>query len=532
MPPTYLLAYDIGTTGVKTCLFEVTDVIRLLKSASRGYPLYVLDNGGVEQDGDDWWNAMCESTKELFQESEIRPDAVAGIAFCSQMQALILVDRDGVPVHRPMSYMDQRAREEIKKGIAYGPCIAGANILKLLPSLVITGAVSSSVKDPMWKYKWLEAHEPEEFARAYRWLDAKDYLISRCTDRFIMTEDSAFSTFLYDTRKGKKGWSKTLCKMFDINMDLLPEIVGASDRVGGLTEKAAAELGLAAGTPVFGSGGDSTLIGVGAGTVRVGRTHIYSGTSGWVSTVTDKQMVDADAMMAAIMHAVDGRFNYFGELETAGKCLEWVRDHLALDEVGVYLDKNNIPAGYESVRTNLYAYLTETVKDVPAGSNGVIFTPWLHGNRCPFEAPDAAGMFFNVHLETGKRELIRAVLEGVCYHLRWILDCQKKKLEPSDPVRFVGGGALSPVTCQILADILGRTVETVDSPQNVGSVGAAAVAAVGLSLMPSLDCVEDFVPASATFVPNAENHAVYEKSYQVFRKLYKANRKLFQTMNV
>lgn len=531
MQKTYLIAYDIGTTGVKTCLFEVTDVIRLVVSASQGYPLYVLDNGGVEQDGDDWWNAMCESTKELFAQTDITPDQIAGISFCSQMQALILVDRDGVPVHRPMSYMDQRAREEIKKGIAYGFQIAGANILKLIPSLIITGAVTSSVKDPVWKYKWVEAHEPENFARAYRWLDAKDYLIARCTDRFIMTPDSAFSTFLYDTRKGHEGWSKYLCNMLDIKMDLLPEIIRATDCVGGLTERAASELGLAAGTPVFGSGGDSTLIGVGAGAVKKGKTHIYSGTSGWVATVTDKQMVDADAMMAAIMHAVDGRFNYFGEMETAGKCLEWVRDHLVADEIGAFSASEDDPNGYETDRKNLYNYMTKIVSDVPPGANGVIFTPWLHGNRCPFEAPDAAGMFFNIHLETSEADFIRAVLEGVCYHLRWILDCQQKKLTIAEPIRFVGGGALSPVTCQILADVLGKRVETVDSPQNVGAVGAAAIAAVGLGVMESIDCVEAFIPASAVYEPNMENHAAYEKYYQTFRNLYAANKKNFAALN-
>ena len=175
----YILAYDIGTTGVKTCLFSVADRITLLASASRGYPLYILPDGGAEQDGDDWWRGMCESTAELFRKTDVKPDEVAGISFCSQMQGLVLIDGEGKPVHRPMSYMDQRSKDEIRKGIANGLQIAGANIFKLIPSLVITGAVSSSVKDPMWKYKWVEAHEPENFRRAYRWLDVKDYLICR-----------------------------------------------------------------------------------------------------------------------------------------------------------------------------------------------------------------------------------------------------------------------------------------------------------------------------------------------------------------
>ena len=222
---TYVLSYDVGTTGIKTCLFEIDQTIRMIEWASCGYHLYILDNGGAEQDADEWWDAMCRTTREVFVRAAVTPDQVAGISFCSQMQGLVLVDREGVPVHRPMSYMDQRAEEEIKKGIANGIQIAGANIFKLIPSLMITGAVSSSVKDPIWKYKWIEANEPENLARAYRWLDVKEYMISRCTGRFVMTEDSAWSTLLYDTRKGHEGWSMKMCRMFGIRTDLLPEII-------------------------------------------------------------------------------------------------------------------------------------------------------------------------------------------------------------------------------------------------------------------------------------------------------------------
>ena len=206
----YVLAYDIGTTGVKTCIFEIDKTIKLIDATSEGYGLYIMPDGGAEQDGDEWWNAMAKSTKELLlrpaiTEAGITASDIAGISFCSQMQGMVLVDKDGNAVRRPMSYMDQRAKEEIKEGIAYGTQIAGANIKKLIPSLQITGAVSSSVKDPMWKFKWVEKHEPEIFAKAKYWLDVKDYLTGRCTGQFKATQDSAFATLLYDTRKGKEG---------------------------------------------------------------------------------------------------------------------------------------------------------------------------------------------------------------------------------------------------------------------------------------------------------------------------------------
>ena len=526
---TYVLAYDIGTTGVKTCLFEIGSTITLLAGDSEGYGLYIMEDGGAEQDADEWWAAMCHTTARLLAKTGTAPEQISGISFCSQMQGLVLTDRDGVPVHRPMSYMDQRATEEIRKGIAHGPQIAGANVFKLLKSLRITGAVSTSVKDPMWKYKWIEAHEPENFSRAYKWLDVKEYLIHRCTGRFVMTEDSAFATLLYDTRK--KAWSQSLCRTFGVRTEHLPDIIASSDQAGTLTEKAAVELGLAPGTPVFGGGGDASLIGVGAGCTSVGDTHIYCGTSGWVSTVTDRQLVDVSAMIAAIVGAQSGRYNYFAEMETAGKCLEWVRDHLALDEIGIYLEKKDITEGREAIARSLYDYMTETVAKAPAGSGGVLFTPWLHGNRCPFEDPTAAGMFFGIRLETGKTELIRAVLEGICYHLRWMLECEARKVKISDTIRFVGGGALSPVTSQILADITGHTIEVVESPQNVGSVGAAAIAAVGLGLIPDLDRVRSFIPVQSSYVPDRKAHAVYNHYYETFKKLYAANKKLFRSLS-
>ena len=182
----YVMAYDIGTTGIKTCLIEIDKEIKILASATEGYNLYVDEEtgvkGGSEQDADEWWSAMCITTKEVLKKyRKIKKEQIEGISFCSAMQGLVLVDREGKCIRRPMTYMDQRAREEIKKGIAHGVQIAGAEVTKLLKYLKYTGAVSSSVKDPIWKYKWVEAHEPENFKRIYKWLDVKEYMILRCS---------------------------------------------------------------------------------------------------------------------------------------------------------------------------------------------------------------------------------------------------------------------------------------------------------------------------------------------------------------
>lgn len=527
----YVIAYDIGTTGVKTCLFELGETLRLLSGEYEGYGLYIMPDGGAEQDADEWWEAMRKSTRRLIAKTGVDPKEIGGISFCSQMQGLVLVDEKGNALRRPMSYMDQRAGREFAECQSHGITVSGVNAGMLVKSLVRTRAASTSVKDPLWKYKWVQKNEPETYKKIYKWLDVKEYLICRCTGRFIMTRDSAYSTFLYDSRPGKGCWSKTLCDMYGVEPKHLPDIVECTDVVGPLGEKAAWELGLAPGTPVYGGGGDATLIGVGAGCTEVGQTHIYSGTSGWVTTVIDRQEVDINAMIAGIVGAQEGRYNYFAEMETAGKCFEWVKEHLVLDEIGIYLKKINVAESEESIYESLYDYMTDTIEAIPPGAGGVIFTPWLHGNRCPFEDPKAAGMFFNIRLDTGKTEMLRAVLEGICYHLRWMLECEDKKIKTADTLRFVGGGALSRVTCQILADVTGRTVETVASTKDVGAVGAAMLVAVGSGCIGSLSEAGALIKAESRYIPNAETKALYDRNYEVFKNLYAANKKSFAVLN-
>jgi xylulokinase len=527
----YVIAYDVGTTGVKTCLFEVSDKISLVESAMSRYDLYVLDEGGVEQDPDQWWQAMCKTTQTVINNSGIKKEAIAGISFCAQMQALVLVDENGNPVRRAMSYMDNRAHEEMKRGIMSGIKIGGLNAYKLLRSVLISGAVSASVKDPVWKYKWVENHEPELFMRVHKWLDVKDYLVCRATGRFAMSEDSAFATLLCDTRKGRKVFSKELCDLFGVNMDHLPAICKSTDKVGLLRDKAAQELGLAPGTPVFSGGGDASLIGVGAGAVEEGEAHIYMGTSGWVSVVVKDQKLDINNMIASIVGAVPGCYNYFAELETAGKCLEWVKDHLAADEIGVFLEGKKVWEDPESIYKGMYDFMLDKIKDVPPGSNGVIFTPWLHGNRCPFEDHYARGMFFNLGLETGKRDMIHSVLEGVCYHLKWQLKAIEKKVKTKPVIRLAGGGALAPLTCQMLADVLGREIESIDKPQDAGAIGAAIIAAVGLNMIDSIPASKRLIKVNRKYEPRTSCTEIYNRLFPVFKSLYRNNKKAFRILN-
>ena len=527
----YIIIYDFGTSSVKTCLFKIDSEIRLVAGSSAGYGLYITDNGGAEQDTEEWWSALCSTTHDLFLKSDIKPSEIDGMAFCSQMQGAVFVDENGKALRRPMNYLDQKGVKEYKDCMGRGIIkVSGCSLYKLVRNLIVNYAGSTSAKDPVWKYKWVEKNEPDVFKKIYKWLDIGDYLTSRCTGRIVRTADTAFATFLYDTRRKKEGWNKGLLNMYNVNPDHMPDIIDCTDQAGTLTATAAEELGLVPGIPVFGGGGDTTFVNIGAGCTKPGDTHIYVGTSGWVSTFMDHQTVDINAMITGVLSAKHGYFNYYAELETAGKCFEWVKDHLALDEVGVYLDQKMITDA-ESKYLSLYDYLSTEVGKVPPGANGVIFTPWLHGNRCPFEDSKAGGMFFNIRIDNGKRDMIRAVLEGICYHLRWLLECVEKKVKTSDIIRFVGGGALSPLTAQMLADITGRTVETVNNTQEVGAIGAALVVAAGIKGEDVLELSRRLVKVNRAYVPNPENKEAYERNFRVFKNLYKSNAANYKLLN-
>jgi xylulokinase len=527
----HVIACDIGTTGAKACLYAVGKEATLIASASAEYPLRLLADGGVEQDPTDWWKAVCADTRTLLADSgKFRAD-IKGIAFCCQMQGLVLVDSAGDPVRPAMSYMDQRAGAQKRAGIEKGLTIAGLNARKLLPSLLIAGGVSASVKDPVWKYHWVREREPEVFRKVHKWLDAKEYLVHKCTGRFAMTPDSANATFLYDTRPGRAGWSPGICRLFDVDPSHLPEVIRPAEIAGPLLAGAAEQMGLAPGIPVFGGGGDLSLVALGSGAVGVNDTHVYMGTSGWVSAVTDRRVVDTDSFIASILGAQEGRYNYISEQETSGKCLEWVRDHLALDEIGVYLQHRTVADDPERRYATLFELLDETIQAVPPGAGGVIFTPWLRGNRSPFEDPAARGMFFNIGLETGKRHMVRAVAEGIALHGKWQLAAIRRKVPARGPVRFVGGGARSDAMAQIMADVLEEAVEPVVSPQNAGALGAALLCASGLGALGSLEDARRLVPARGCFEPGGERSKIYRERFLVFQDLYKRNRQGFRALN-
>lgn len=526
----YVLVHDIGTTSSKTCLYQLGERLVLIQKALEEYPLYVLDNSGVEQDPDLWWAAVCRGTRTVLEHAQVAPQSIQAMAFCAQMQGFVPVDASGKALYRAMSYMDSRGTLQRKRYLQDGVLkIEHMNAIKLLTALRITGGASASVKDPLWKYLWLRDEHPDIFRNLHQWMDVKDYMVLRCTNKFTSGIDSAHATFLFDTRPNQMKWHEGLCKTYDVNPNHLPPVIQATDKVGELTEEAANDLGLPVGIPVFGGGGDLSMISLGSGNLDTNNIHIYIGTSGWVSATVNRRMTDINGMVASILSAIPGKYNYISEQETSGRCLQWVRDHLALDEIGLYLEQKTVADKAEEYKS-LYDFMGQAVEQTEPGAGGVIFTPWLHGNRSPFEDPYARGMFFNLNLQTGKRDMIRAVLEGDAYHKRWMLETVEKRVPRNDVVRLVGGGAQSHTWAQILADVTGRTIEVTEHPENAGATGTALVCGIGLGIF-SFNDLKHIIQVVQTFTPRTQFHAVYDKQYRIYKQLYRQNKKLFKMLN-
>ena len=506
----YLITYDIGTSFIKTALTNITDKIEFVGATVNGTHNTTTNDGkGDEQNADEWWDTICRSTKELLKNYGIPNEQIKGISFCSQLNGTVLVDEKGNVVRPPMTFLDRRADKEFSEYFQNGLRLHGLNLWKLIKAIHHTKMVPAGAYSPIWKYKWVQKNEPEIFAKVHKFLDVGDYLLCKTTGKFVRTEDSAFCTALNDCRDDHSGWSHAMAKSYGIREEHLPEIVQSTDIVGHLSASIAEQMGLQEGTPVIAGAGDVSMVAIGSGNTQCKLTGIYCGTSGSVCTVVSREMQFSDIMMISIKGPNPSQKYLYGELETAGRCFTWARHLIGkLDETRY---------SYEEC-----ALLIS--KSAP-GSQGLLFTPFLHGSKTPFEDGNIRGSLSGLDLETSRGDLLRAVIEGICFHFRWMLESQAKKCSISNTIRFAGGLARINIVGQILADITGHTIETVKHPQYVGALGAAAIAAIGLGKLKFED-IHNYIEITNKYEPNPETHEIYNKFYKKYLDRVKSDRKL------
>jgi xylulokinase len=518
----YIISHDMGTSSNKAILMTVFGEI--VGTAKKEYSIYHPEPGYAEQEPYDWWDAICDTTKSVVHDTGIKPDDVAGITFSTQMQCLIPMAEDGRPLTPAMTWLDGRAAEIMRQILWTPPRVQGYNIFKLLKFLLITGGTPGHTgKEQIGKILWLKAYKPDIFTQVAKFIDAKDFIIYKLTGDIVTSVDLAVIWWLLDTRKNRNKWHPKLCKLAGISCDQLAEVRESAMVVGGIRQQAAEKIGLPAGTPVINGAGDLSSAALGSGAINEGDLHISLGTSGWVAGHFSKRKIDI-AHYAGCIGSTYPQQYYLGmaHQETAGLCLEWLQNNV-LYHKDQLLEEGKVG--------EVYQVLDQLAAQANPGANGLIFTPWMYGERCPIDDDTVRGGLFNLSLKHTRAHIVRAVFEGIAFNTRWAMETLENLYSPVDSLNIIGGGARSMVWCQIFADITNRVINQVADPQQAAAKGVGLLASMTLGYIDSFFDIKKYIKIANSFHPNPNNRQIYDKLFVEFKNLYKQNRKWFKRMN-
>lgn len=495
----YLLAHDLGTSGNKATLYREDGT--LAASAVAGYDTCYPRPGWVEQDPEDWWQGVCSSTRELLARAGVDPKEVACVSFSGQMMGCLLADQEGKPLRPMITWADTRAsvqEQEILRKVGMEKVYQ------------ITGHRASASYSAA-KLLWIREHEPQVYEKAYRLLQAKDYMIYRLTGQFVTDYSDAGGTNLFDIRR--KEWSAEICDRLQIPMELLPEPHVSADVAGYVTRQAAEACGLLAGTPVVIGGGDGSCACAGAGAVGEGDAYCVLGSSSWISRADKAPVFDRGLRTFNWIHLDPALYTPCGTMQAAGLSYSWFRDTFCGQEKEIA----------RATGENLYNLLESQIDASSPGAGGVLYLPYLLGERSPRWNHAARGAFIGMDVRTKKADLARAVLEGVGFNLKVILDIlEGAKKDGKEPLTLIGGGARGRCWARILADIWGRPLQIPADPEEATSLGAAVCGGVGIGMFADYRVVKQFQKAAERVEPDPGHRECYQAYYEMFNRTYEA----------
>jgi xylulokinase len=518
----YILAVDLGTSGCKSVLVSASG--RVAGWEFEPVPLHVLPEGGAEQDPEDWWQAFVGSARRLIGRQLVPPHAIVAVCCSTQGEGTVAVDADGRALMNALLWMDMRGARHLQS-ITRGPIpLAGYGALKLLRWLRLTGgAPSLTGKDPAAHMLYIRDACPQVYERTAKFLNVLDYMNLRLTGEFVATPDSILTSWVTDNRDcSHVAYDPGLVRNSRIEADKFPRIVGCSEVIGRLKPDVAGRLGLGRDVQVVAGAIDTTAAAIGSGAIAAYDAHLYIGTSSWIAAHVPFKKTDIASAIASVPCAVPGSYLMIAMQTTAGGNLAFLRDQILYhhDEL---LAEEKTP--------DVYALFDRIAARVPAGSHGLIYMPWLYGERSPVEDRSVRASLVNISLETSREDIIRAFLEGVALNTRWLLGPAEKFLGRKLPaLNMVGGGARSDVWCQIMADVLDLTIRQVRDPILVNARGAALIAAAGLGLL-SFDAIPRQTEIAATYTPTPAHRAVYDRCFSEFVRYYRQTKGIYRRLN-
>ncbi|TFG00811.1 MAG: hypothetical protein EU540_04855 [Promethearchaeota archaeon] len=520
MTEKYILTYDLGTSGNKAVLFDLK--LNPLYQTKVNYPLYYPKQGWVEQEPEDFWNAVKKATNTLIHNNNINTDDIVGLIFDSQGNCTIPIDQQGTPLMNCISWLDTRASTITHLySEGEGDLVSGYNFETLNMFLDNTGgAPGLNGKDPISHIIWLKKHEPEIYNKTYKFFNVKDFVVYKCTNNAIISVDLGNISWMMDSDLNNLNWSDTILDKFEIDKQKLPEIKKSTDLAGSLTKEAAEELGLKAELPVFVGSLDLTSGALGSGAINEKHLLVCIGTADFVGAHISERKNTLAYYIGSICSA-QNNYLCLCKQETGGVCLDWVANQIFKGEVEKY--KNN--------KQELYRYLDDTVEGSEVGANNLIFTPWMYGERSPINDSNVRGGFYNLCLDHKREDLLRAVYEGVAFNIKWGLTYVVRLVGKSNQINAIGGGANSNAWCQILADILEKNINKVAEPDLACNRGIAIVAMVGSGILKDFSEAIPLIQIEKSFTPNPNSKKIYKKIYREFTKIYDRNTKMFENLN-
>src|SRR5580704_1698675 len=494
-----LLGIDIGTGGTRAVLIDETG--RVIGSATAEHqPISAPHRGWAEQAPDDWWAAACKAVPQCLANAKATVDEVESVGLTGQMHGLVMLDADGKVLRPALIWCDQRTEEECRE---ITEKIGAKRLIELTANPALTGFTLPKI----W---WVQKHEPEIWKRVKKIMLPKDYVRFRLTGAHAIDVADASGTLILDVVNRR--WSKEMMAASNLSEEMLPKVLESQEISGKISEAGAKASGLKAGIPVVAGAGDQAAGAVGMGIVRPGAVSATIGTSGVVFAATASPEFDPKGRIHTFCHAVPKRWHVMGVTQAAGFSLRWFRDQFG--------------AGGDSSR-DPYDRLMDEASHAPAGSDGVLWAPYLMGERTPHLDPNARGALVGLSSTHTRAHVVRAILEGVAYSLRDTLTIFADLKLPTESIRLGGGGARGGLWRQIQADVYGMPVDIVEAEEGP-AYGAALLAGVGVGVWSSVDEACDTAVRVATRVqPNSASAAVMNKQYAAYRKLYPALREIY-----
>jgi len=507
MAEKFILAHDLGTTGNKASLFDEEGKVRA--SSYHGYGTEYPRTNWVEQNPEDWWTAVCVSTRQLLGEARITPKQVACISFSGQMMGCVILDRQAQPLRSAIIWADTRAIPQAEKLIEK---VGMENAYR------ITGHRASSSYSAA-KIIWVRDIQPEIFARAHKVVQAKDFIVARLTGVFATDYSDASGTNLYDLQT--YDWSSEMLDAAGLDRSILPDLHESTEVIGQVLASVADEVGLAAGTPVVIGGGDGCCAAAGAGVVKEGSAYNYLGSSSWIATASRQPIFDPALRTFTWAHMMRGMYSPCGTMQAAGGSYQWLRD--------TFCQQEKESAG--QLKISPYELMNLQVEKSKPGANGLLYFPYLLGERSPRWNPDARAVYFGLTMGHTRADIIRSTLEGITLNLKVILDAFRQQGAQIEAMRVIGGGASGRAWRQIMADIYGIPIRRPALLTEATSFGAALAGGIGIGMYKNWSLAEELTPIVDELQPDTQLAGLYKKMYGIFNRAYEAFVPLYEDVS-